>query len=76
MKRLQDKKNVDREALSLNWIAGHADILGNELADQEAKLAATSPTNTTPRHLLPKTLCKPLLISKKCSARIAHSQAI
>ena len=47
MKRLQNKKNVDHEALSLNWIAGHADILGNELADREAKLAASSLTNVT-----------------------------
>jgi len=60
MKRLQNKKNVDREALSLNWIAGHADILGNKLADREAKLAASSPTNATLRHLLPKILRKPL----------------
>jgi len=60
MKRIQDKKNVDREALSLNWITGHTDILGNELADREAKLAATSSTNASPRHLLPKILRKPL----------------
>jgi len=47
MKHLQNKKNIDCEALSLNWIAGHMDILGNKLADREAKLAATSLTNVT-----------------------------
>jgi len=60
MKCLQNKKNVAHEALLLNWIAGHTDILGNELADREAKLTASSPTNATPRHLLPKILRKPL----------------
>ena len=63
MKRLQNKKKVNSEALSLNWIAGHADILGNELADREARLAAISQTSATPRHLLPKILCKPLPLS-------------
>ena len=47
MKHLQNKKNIDCEALSLNCIAGHMDILGNKLADREAKLAATSLTNAT-----------------------------
>ena len=63
MKCLQNKKKVNSEALSLNWIAGHADILGNELADWEARLAAISQTNATPQCLLPKILCKPLLLS-------------
>ena len=47
MKRLQNKKNVAREALSLNWIAGHTDILGNELAEKQNSQHPARPTSGT-----------------------------
>ena len=39
-----------RTKISLEWVRGHRGIVGNELADHHAKLAATS--STTPRKFL------------------------
>ena len=54
------QNNTSSSEISLNWIAGHADILGNELADKEAGRAADSADNSSPRHALPSSLHKDL----------------
>ena len=56
VRRLLNRKNLDNTLVSLNWIAGHAEIEGNELADREAKSAATKRDMASPRQDLPKTL--------------------
>ena len=48
VRHLQEKKDLDNTSISLNWIAGHADIKGNELADREAKLAALRRDKASP----------------------------
>ena len=58
MKKRTRGKNY---ALTLRWSAGHAGISGNELADKEAKRAATG--NTSDKKLLPTYLRRPLLIN-------------
>ena len=63
VQHLQEKKDLDDKAINLNWIAGHADIEGNELADREAKLAALRKETASPRRELPKTLWKKLPMS-------------
>ena len=63
VRHLQEKKDLDNVSISLNWIAGHADIEGNELADREAKLAALRRDKASPQHELPKTLRTHLLFS-------------
>ena len=54
------QNNATRSQVSLNWIAGHSDILGNELADREANIAASNANNTSPENTLPPSLCKSL----------------
>ena len=54
------QNNTSSSEISLNWIAGHADILGNELADKEAGRAADSANYSSPRHALPSSLHKDL----------------
>ena len=60
MKHLLRKKRVEANAISLKWIAGHTGNWGNELADREAKLAATHADNSSPRRQLPAALKHPL----------------
>ena len=54
------QNNATRSQVSLNWIAGHSDILGNELADREANIAASNADNTSPENTLPPSLRKSL----------------
>jgi len=65
VRHLHERKDLDHTSINLNWIAGHADIKGNELADREAKLAALRSDMASPRRELPKSLrkCLPLSIS-------------
>ena len=76
VRHLQERKDLDNMSISLNWIAGHADIEGNELADREAKLAATRRDLASPHCELPKTLQKSLLCSMSAvkQAHKAHLQ--
>ena len=60
MRQVLGRNNANKEELSLNWIAGHADILGNDLADKEARLAAVTSDNVSPSRELPPSLRKPL----------------
>ena len=60
MKHLLKKTNIEPNMVTIKWIAGHTGNWGNELADREAKLAANSVDNTSPRHQLPAVLKQPL----------------
>jgi len=71
---LQEKKDLNNKAISLNWIAGHADIEGNELADREAKLAALKKEKASPRRELPKTLWKSLPLSTSAVKQSHNNQ--
>ena len=76
VRHLQEKKDLDNTSLNLNWIAGHTDIEGNELADREAKLAALRSDKASPHHKLPKMLrtCLPLSTSAIKQAHEDHLQ--
>ena len=60
---LQEKHGLSSRDISVQWIAGHKDVLGNEEADREAKKAAVDKNSATPIALLPKILQKRLPIS-------------
>ena len=60
IRHVLDQNNATKSQVSLNWIAGHADILGNELADREANIASSNADNTSPADTLPPSLCKSL----------------
>ena len=60
MQHVLDKKHIDENAISIKWIAGHTGNWGNELADREAKIAATHADNTSSRRRLPTALKRPL----------------
>ena len=55
----------NRYSLSLRWTAGHIGIPGNEEVDEEAKAAAEGQTSEDAK--LPKTLRKPLKISRSAA---------
>jgi len=76
VRHLHERKDLDHMSINLNWIAGHADIEGNELADREAKLAALRSNMASPRRELPKLLRKrlPLSISAMKQANEDHLQ--
>lgn len=56
---LRKHPNLD---LTLRWVPGHVDIVGNEIADQEAKKAANGVSSDPSR--LPRILRKPLPASR------------
>jgi hypothetical protein len=58
---LKKKRQRNKAALTICWTAGHEGLVGNELADKEAKEAAKGHTSET--KLLPSYLRKPLLIN-------------
>ena len=60
IRRLQNKKDIGREEITVRWIAGHEDVEGNEVADREAKLAAKGMAESSPRESLPTSLRNPL----------------
>ena len=60
MKHLLRKIDIEPNMVTIKWIAGHTGNWGNELADREAKLAANSADNTSPRRQLPAVLKQPL----------------
>ena len=60
VKNLLKKKRIESNAISIKWIVGHTDNWGNELADREAKAAASHADHTSPRHQLPSVLKHPL----------------
>ena len=55
---LQEKHGLSSRDISVQWIAGHKNVLGNKEADREAKRAAVDKDSTTPVALLPKILQK------------------
>ena len=56
IRRLQNKKDIGKEEVTVRWIAGHEDVEGNEVADREAKLAAKGEAESSPRNNLPASL--------------------
>jgi ribonuclease HI len=60
-------------SLTLRWTAGHVNIQGNELADQEAKTAAEGTTSNIKE--LPRILRKPLKHNKS-AAKQAHKKKL
>ena len=72
---LQDEKDLENASINLNWIAGHADIEGNELADREAKLAALKKDKASPCRELPKLLRHPLPFSTS-AVKQAHEDSL
>lgn len=54
----------------LQWIPVHVGVKGNERADEEAKLAAMDPRNTTPQIRLPKLFRSKLPISATAAKRV------
>ena len=73
IRHVLDQNNATKTQVSLNWIACHADILGNELADREANIAASNADNTSPEDTLPPSLRKKLPSS--ISATKQHHEA-
>lgn len=54
LSRLRNTTPIDKWQVTLQWLPGHANIPGNELADQEAKKAAEGPqSNSRPNRLPP-----------------------
>ena len=63
MHQVLDNKDIDRNAVTIRWIAGHMEVEGNEVADREAKLAAKGEDKSSPIKKLPLLLQKPLPFS-------------
>ena len=75
VRHLQDEKDLENTSINLNWIAGHANIEGNELADRKAKLAALKKDKASPRRELPKLLRHPLPFSTS-AVKQAHEDSL
>ena len=56
LRKTHRENGTTRKDITLQWIAGHHDVEGNEVADQAAKRAALNPRATSPRRLLPEPL--------------------
>lgn len=64
IERRRRRNGNDDFKLTIRWVPGHEGIIGNELADQEAKKAAIGHENDSARRQLPKYLrTEPLLCS-------------
>ena len=61
LKKTHRENGTTRKDIMLQWIAGHQDVEGNEVADRAAKRAALDTRATSPRLLLPKCLHGSLL---------------
>lgn len=71
----QRKKKIPhkKSATTIRWTAGHEGLVGNELADKEAKEAAKGRTSET-KHL-PRYLRKPLL-TNPAAIKMAHAEKL
>ena len=77
VRHLMDRKDLNNNSISLNWIAGHTEIEGNELADREAKLAATKKDMTSPCRDLPKNLKTSMQhVCHQASTRCPHPSEV
>jgi len=72
-KERKKNKAHTRSLTTIRWTAGHEGLLGNELADREAKEAAKGQTSET--KYLPRYLRKPLL-TNPAAIRMAHAEAL
>ena len=62
LRKVIRENKITRQDITLQWVAGHKDVEGNEAADQAAKLAAKGTTSSSPKDLLPPCLRKTLPI--------------
>ena len=69
---LQMARGTTNYSLTLRWTAGHVKIEGNELADEEAKLAAEGTSSDT--KTLPKPLKKALKHNKSVAKQCHNSK--
>jgi len=60
LRKVLSENKVTRQDVTVQWIAGHRDIKGNEDADREAKRAALNGNDASPKTDLPKCLHKKL----------------
>ena len=63
MKEVTEFHNLDKKDVTIRWIASHKNVPGNEVADVEAKGAATDENSATPHRFLPTVLRTSLPIS-------------
>ena len=56
IQEIHNRHSITKEDVSLCWIVGHRNIIGNEEADKEAKEAATNKNSVTPADHLPTAL--------------------
>ena len=56
IQELHNRRHITKEDISLCWIVGHRNIIGNEEADKEAKEAATNKNSATPADHFPAAL--------------------
>ena len=68
--RKMKKKGRRKLKIIMRWTAGHEGIVGNELADREAKRAAQG--HSSEKHLLPPLARKPLPINPTAIKRAHH----
>ena len=62
LRTLLAANKITRQDITVQWIAGHRDVEGNEDADREARRAALKANDTSPKTDLPKCLHKKLPI--------------
>ena len=71
-RRIHKHRRKGKYSLTLQWTAGHEGIAGNELVDQEAKLAAEG--KTSEKHSLPVYLRKPLTANPAAIKKQFHER--